>query len=200
MKKAIFIVFGTLLATASLFVIGCNGNTEAAVAGAAPLSHDSQVKRGEYLVNIMGCNDCHSPKVMGPRGPEVDTGKALSGHPAQVAIGAIDTAALKSWVLFGPMTTVAAGPWGVSFSSNLTSSPTGIGEWTEERFFRAIREGKSKGLEGNRMLLPPMPWQNIATASDEDLKAVFAYLKSTKPVDNVVPQPIAPDQMVKMIR
>jgi hypothetical protein len=40
-----------------------------------------------------------------------------------------------------------------------------------------------------------MPWQNYIGMKDEDLKAVFAYLKSTKPVKNVVPSPIAPDKM-----
>ena len=35
--------------------------------------------------------------------------------------------------------------------------------------------------------MPPMPWQGIANLNDQDLKAIFAYLKSTKPVDNIVP-------------
>ena len=52
------------------------------------------------------------------------------------------------------------------------------------------REGKYKGLDGSRPLLPPMPWPNFAQMTDEDLKAVFAYLKSTKPVRNIVPTPI----------
>lgn len=86
---------------------------------------------------------------------------------------------------------------GVSFSANLTSDSTGIGGWTEEQFAKALRQGKSKGLDGNRQLLPPMPWPNYITLTDADMKAIFAYLKSTKPVKNVVPAPIPPDQLNK---
>lgn len=56
----------------------------------------------------------------------------------------------------------------------------------------ALRKGKYKGLENARDLLPPMPWFNFSHLTDEDLKAMFAYLKSTKPVNNVVPPPIPP--------
>jgi hypothetical protein len=89
----------------------------------------------------------------------------------------------------------AVGPWGVSFAANLTSDQTGIANWPEENFIRALKEGKFKGIEGGRALLPPMPWQNFARTPDEDLKAIFAYLKSTKPVRNLVPLAIAPDDI-----
>ncbi|MBE7169764.1 MAG: cytochrome c [Williamsia sp.] len=197
MRKALLFVCAACPLIIALFATSCNNST-GMVAGSKSVSQDSLVKRGKYLVNVMGCQDCHSPKVMGPHGPELDTSRLLSGHPAQIPIGPVDTNSLKAWVLFSPDLTATVGPWGVSFSANLTSSASGAGSWTEERFFKAIREGKSKGMDGNRMLLPPMPWQEIAQASDEDLKAVFAYLKSTKPVDNVVPEPIAPNQLAKM--
>lgn len=160
---------------------------------AANITKDSLIKRGAYLVNIMGCNDCHSPKKMGPAGPEVDEEKLLSGHPADLPIAKINPKEIESWVLFNHMQTAVAGPWGVSFSANLTSDATGIGNWTEQQFFKAIREGKYKGLDNSRPLLPPMPWQDYAKASDEDLRAVFNYLKSTKPVKNLVPSPVPPD-------
>lgn len=60
------------------------------------------------------------------------------------------------------------------------------------QFEKAIREGKSKGLDGTRPMLPPMPWPNIAKLSDEDLQAVFTYLKSLPPVKNAVPNPLPP--------
>ena len=44
-------------------------------------------------------------------------------------------------------------------------------------------------MDGTRPLLPPMPWQNLVNLSDDDAKAIFTYLKSIKPVKNVVPQP-----------
>lgn len=103
--------------------------------------------------------------------------------------------ALKDWVLFAQDQTSAAGPWGVSFAANLTSDETGIGNWTEEQFFMAIRKGKSKGLEGSRNLLPPMPWQVYSGMTNTDLKAIYEYLQATKPVSNIVPAPIAPDDI-----
>ena len=160
---------------------------------AAGITKDSLIKRGAYLVGIMGCSDCHSPKKMGPRGPEADEERLLSGHPANVPLANINPKDIQSWVLFNHMQTAVVGPWGVSFSANLTSDATGIGNWTEQQFFKAIREGKSKGLDNSRPLLPPMPWPAYAKASDEDLRAIFSYLKSTTPVKNLVPSPIGPD-------
>src|SRR5262249_38893633 len=46
----------------------------------------SQVKRGEYLVSFGGCHDCHTPKKMGPKGPELDRDRLLAGHPEQMAV------------------------------------------------------------------------------------------------------------------
>ncbi|HNL40505.1 MAG TPA: hypothetical protein PKH43_15245, partial [Saprospiraceae bacterium] len=63
---------------------------------------------------------------------------------------------------------------------------------TEEQFINAIRKGKLKGLDNSRTLLPPMPWPNYARMSDDELKAIFAFLKSLPPVKNVVPAPIPP--------
>lgn len=160
------------------------------------VSAEDIVKRGEYLVTIMGCNDCHSPKKMGPMGPEIIPELMLSGYPSDRPIVKFGDPRLKEgFGMFYPDLTAAAGPWGVSFAANLTPDPTGIGTWTEEQFKRALKEGKFKGIEGARMLLPPMPWFNYTEIKDEDASAIFAYLKSLKPVSNVVPQPVPPDQM-----
>ncbi|MCS3796028.1 c-type cytochrome [Niastella sp. OAS944] len=154
---------------------------------AAPMSHDSLVKRGGYLVSIMGCNDCHTPKKMGPQGPVLDEERILSGHPSDVPVAPYDGNTAKNWILFNQMLTNYVGPWGTSYSANLTPDSTGIGSWSEAQFLKAIREGKYKGLDNTRPLLPPMPWQEFRNATDLDLKAIFAYLKSIKPVKNVVP-------------
>jgi len=149
------------------------------------------IKRGEYLVNTIGCDDCHSPKIMGPHGPEVDKALRFSGYPSQRPMPPANEEALKNgWALFGPDLTTSIGPWGASFAANITSDATGIGNWTEAQFLKAIREGKSKGLDGSRPLLPPMPWQNFRKMNDEDLKSIFVYLKTTNPVKNIVPSPI----------
>ena len=152
------------------------------------LSKDSLIKRGHYLVSIIGCNDCHSPKKMGPQGPFVDTALALSGFPANAPAPVATPEQLKNGLpVFAPDLTAAAGPWGTSFSANITSDATGIGTWTLDQFKNALRNGKYMGLKEERMLMPPMPWEDFANMTDGDVEAIFTYLKSTKPVRNVVP-------------
>lgn len=160
------------------------------------VSPEDLVKRGEYLVTIMGCDDCHSPKKMGANGPEIIPELRLSGFQSTNPMVKYDSPMIKNgFPMLYPDFTAAAGPWGVSFSANITPDPTGIGTWSEEQFKIALTQGKFKGIAGARMLLPPMPWFNFTALKDEDVSAIFAYLKSLKPVSNVVPQPIPPDQM-----
>ncbi len=149
-----------------------------------------RVARGKYLVNtIGGCNDCHTPMKMGPHGPEPDMARYLSGHPEGLAV-APAPALGKGWMYAGNATNTAfAGPWGVSYAANLTSDgDTGLGAWTEEAFVATIRSGKHLGV--GRPILPPMPWPTYAKASDEDLKAMFAYLKTVPAMKNRVPDAV----------
>lgn len=152
------------------------------------------IERGKYLVNIMGCHDCHSPKIMTPTGPALDPERLLSGHPANEPLPPLDPNANPGWANLTMGLTAANGPWGTSFSGNLTSDESGIGNWSEEQFKRALKQGLYKGLEGSRPLLPPMPWQNFKDIKDEDVHAIYTYLQSTKPVENVVPAPLPPAQ------
>ena len=187
------------LALGAWAVVACSQPSQdqavAEVAVADTLSQDALIERGEYLVNAIGCDDCHSPKVFTEQGPELDPARRFAGQPAEEPIAPVSKDAKAAWVLFNHHNTAVAGPWGVSFAANISSDETGIGNWTEEQFFRAMREGRSKGIATNRMMLPPMPWPNYAKLSDQDLKAIFAYLKSTPPVRNVVPAPLTPDQI-----
>jgi len=151
------------------------------------------VARGKYIVDTSGCHDCHSPKKMGANGPEVDLEKILSGFQAETKLPpppAIPDggpwAAVVTWDL-----TAWSGPWGRSYAANLTPDvTTGLGSWSEAMFVSALRTGKHMG--SGRPILPPMPWQTIAKLTDPDLAAVFAYLKSLKPVKNLVPAPTPP--------
>ncbi|GAB5526236.1 MAG: c-type cytochrome [Roseivirga sp.] len=157
---------------------------------------ESEIVRGKYLVNIMGCNDCHSPKRMGPNGPELIPELMLSGYPADRPVVTFDSKLIKEgFAMFYPDLTAAAGPWGISFAGNLTPHETGLGNWTEEQFKKALTQGKFKGLDNSRTLLPPMPWLNYAEMKDEDIRAVFTYLKSLTPVENRVPAPVGPENM-----
>jgi len=154
----------------------------------------AQVKRGWYLVEAGGCNDCHSPKIFTAMGPIPDTTKLLSGHPAASKHPEIpkDVLGPDKWgALASNDLTEWAGPWGVSFTRNLTPDvATGLGSWTEDMFIKAIRNGKDMG-EG-RDILPPMPWQEFRSLTDGDLKAIFAYLRSLPPIENAVPDPLSP--------
>ena len=95
---------------------------------------------------------------------------------------AATTATLTAW----------SGPWGVSFSANLTPDPdTGVlRDFTEEQFVRTLRTGRHQGQ--GREMLPPMPWPWIGKMTDDDLKAIFAYLRQIPAVKNKVPDPIPP--------
>lgn len=173
-------------------------STDAASLAKLPLDAEVLIKRGNYLVTGLGCDDCHTPKKMTPHGPEPDLSRRFMGHPAAEVFvsNPVKDKIIKdeSVAIFSPGLTGFNGAWGVSYAANLTPHETGTGNWTEENFFRAIREGKYKGLEGGRSLLPPMPWQQYRNLSDDDLRAIFAYLKSIKPIDNLVPKPILPAQ------
>lgn len=195
MKQLTFAAIGVALILAIACCTQPVSKTTAETTAVTTTTPDEMVKRGEYLVIIGGCNDCHSPKIMTPMGPEPDPKRLLSGHPSEEPLPAITDKKMVApgqWVLFSPGQTAAVGPWGTSFAANLTPDDTGLGNWTEAQFFKAIREGKSKGLEGARPILPPMPWFNVAKMSDDDLRAVFAYLKSLPPVKNAVPNPLPP--------
>jgi len=159
------------------------------------LTQEELITRGEYIVSTSGCHDCHTPKKMTEQGPVPDENFLLAGHPADLPIPEYDKSILKDWALFNHSLTAAVGPWGVSFSANITSDGTGLGNWTYDQFKTAMTKGLYKGLEGSRPIMPPMPWQEFQNYTDEDLRAIFAYLQSTKPVQNVPPAYIPPDQM-----
>ncbi|HBL74178.1 MAG: hypothetical protein A2W90_17650 [Bacteroidetes bacterium GWF2_42_66] len=182
----------------SLFLFGlmaCNGKSEKAVSEKQVTTETERIERGAYLVNAIGCADCHSPKIMTAMGPSVDPNTSFGGHIEGDLSGKVSKDALANWVLFNMSLTAAVGPWGISYAANISSDESGIGNWTEEQFFRAMREGQYKGLVNSRKLLPPMPWENYKQISDEDMRAIFAYLKSTKPVRNIVPQPVTPENL-----
>lgn len=155
---------------------------------------NATIKRGKYLVEVTGCHDCHTPMKMGANGPEPDMTRALSGHPEQMKLPPPPKLEAP-WIWAGTATNTAfAGPWGVSYAVNVTADPdTGIGRWREPDFVNAIRTGKHLGV--GRPIAPPMPWPAYAKLSDRDLKAIFAYLKSTPAIKNRAPDYVPPAQV-----
>jgi hypothetical protein len=187
-KLFLFTAIITAVVTALVACTNSSGETQKT----ATISQDSLIKRGEYLVSIAGCDDCHTPKKMGPMGPEPDMSVRLSGYRSAVPFPKVDTNIIKQgWTLVNPELTGWAGPWGASFTANITSDETGIGTWSYDQFKKAFQQGKWKGLEGTRSLMPPMPWQQYSKMNEDDVRSIFTFLKSTKPIKNVEP-PIKP--------
>jgi len=179
------IIFNLALAVAGARVVA---STDPAPA------YTPNIEHGAYLVRTTGCNDCHTPWVMGPRGPEPDMTRALTGHPASLVMPAPPALPGGPWMgVVAATNTAWAGPWGVSFTANLTpDKETGLGDWTEEMFIRTLRTGLHQGK--GRPVLPPMPWPVYGQMTDNDLKDLFAYLQSLEPVHNRVPAPIDPPE------
>jgi hypothetical protein len=153
-----------------------------------------RLARGKYLVTFGGCNDCHTPLKLTPKGPVPDMERMLSGHPHDTKLPLPE---LKPgpWFAATAGMTAWTGPWGITYAANLTpDTNTGLGIWTEDMFLTAMRTGRHMGA--GRQILPPMPWQNLAALNDDDLKAIYAYLRTIPAIRNEVPTPVSPDAKV----
>jgi len=162
---------------------------------------DDPVKRGQYIVRIGSCNDCHTPWVMDEQthAPRQDMTRMLSGHPSDAPdpIGPLHEG---DAAVFGPTFTSFLLPFGTVYSANLTpDKESGLGNWTEEMFINALRTGRHMGGNG-RGIFPPMPWLWVRNLSDEDLHAVWSYLQTIPPVYNVVPSSKIPTEMEGPLR
>jgi mono/diheme cytochrome c family protein len=182
MKK--FLFSGALCAMAASLAFFALGSAPAGKTKA------DLVARGKYLVATSACNDCHTPKKMGPNGPEIDASRQLMGYVATTMPAPPPSSG--AWPIHSnDQLTAWAGPWGISFARNLTPDMnTGIGSWSEETFIKAIRTGKHMGV--SRPILPPMPWEVYSQMTDEDLKSIYAYLRTIPPISNVTPDPVPP--------
>jgi mono/diheme cytochrome c family protein len=181
MKFMIALVLScSAIAAVLAFTLGSNSPTSAESPGVA---------RGRYLVTVSACSDCHTPLKMGASGPEPDLTRFLSGHPETANVLPAPDLGNGPWFAATAGMTAWSGPWGISYSANLTPDRnTGLGIWTEKIFVNTMRTGKHYGVA--RDILPPMPWQSIAALTDDDLKSVFAYLKSIPAIKNRVPDPV----------
>ena len=200
MKKTL--AFISCLSIMGIFFFACQpdqksvADTGGQAADAKPaMTKADSIKRGEYLITSMGCNDCHTPKMMTDHGPDLDRSRMLSGHPASEALPKMPDKSFVApgqWILMSSGITSFTGPWGTSFAANLTPDESGIGNWTYDNFKTAIRKGKFKGQENGRPLLPPMPWPNLTNLTEEDYANMWIYLRSLPPVKNVVPTALPP--------
>ena len=196
MKSRMFIAIPIAMIVVLVFTqINCSGNEEN-----KQMTQQELVARGKYLVTTGGCADCHSPKIYTPNGPVPDSTRSLSGFQQGEKLPVLDVkfVAPGNWVATESNFSAWVGPWGISYAANLTpDNATGIGAETEEMFIKSLRGGKLKGV--GRPLLPPMPWPTIGQMTDQDLKAIYTYLKTIKPIHNEVPQPTPPDKMAELL-
>ncbi len=185
---------------AGICITSCNQPVTETQAAEPEMTTQDYILKGKHLTTIGGCQDCHSPKIMENGGMKFDESRMLSGHPQDSPLPPIDTKSLEpgNWLSFSPDLTAFIGPWGMSFARNLTPHETGIKGWTVETFIKAMRTGKHMGVEQGRPIMPPMPWEILGELPDEDLKAIHAYLMSISPVDNYVPDPKSPDEVMEM--
>jgi hypothetical protein len=116
----------------------------------------------------------------------------LSGHPQALAMPPAPKLPEGPWLIVSSATNTAhAGPWGVSFTANLTpDADTGLGDWTLRNFTDTIRTGRHMGK--GRPVLPPMPIPVYNNFSDADLESIYRYLRTIPPVKNRVPEPWDP--------
>jgi mono/diheme cytochrome c family protein len=174
-----------LLKTLGVVILIAWGGSRSLSVGAA--SGDADLTpRGAYLVTGFGCADCHTPMKMGPNGPEPDRSRAWSGHPEPIQLSPPPKGD-ASWTWFGAATNTAfAGPWGISYATNLTPDPeTGLGAWKEEDFVKALKTGQHAGV--GRPIMPPMPWPALSHLTEDDLRAMFRYLQTVPPIRNRAP-------------
>src|SRR5262245_49007594 len=158
------LAFSALLLTSCAICSTCAArhlSTSSAIRASAPTPE--LVSRGAYLVNeVSSCGFCHTPRVGSTwRGAERDD--------AFLAGGSVFDVADMGFRIVAP---------------NITQDrETGIGSWTDDEIVRAIREGV--GLDGRR-LMPPMPFASFRFMSDDDARAIVAFLRTVPPVKNVV--------------
>jgi hypothetical protein len=185
MKTRQTIVASSILASLAVFTFSTQP------AHTAEEQPASKLARGKYLVTVAGCNDCHTPWKMGPTGPEPDMSRMLSGHPENMNLPPAPKPE-GPWLVSAAATNTAwSGPWGISFTANLTpDKETGLGKWTLRNFRDTIRTGRHMGQ--GRPILPPMPIPMYKNFTDADLEAIFGYLQSIPVVSNRVPEPLPP--------
>ncbi|WP_102108949.1 c-type cytochrome [Oceaniglobus roseus] len=135
-----------------------------ALSASSVLAEDS-VARGEYLVGVIGCADCHSPRTADGA---LDMSKAMSGGMGFEIPGL-----------------------GIFWAPNLTGAETGLRDWSVSDIVTALRTGTRPD---GRELAPMMPWRFYAALTDEDADAIAQYIKTLPAIENAVPAPVAPGE------
>jgi mono/diheme cytochrome c family protein len=152
MRRSSFFV---LVATVAL---GCTGKYIRATSTESVQSTPARLERGAYLVNqAMSCGACHTTREGGALTGGERTDMYLAGNDLD-----LPKLGFRFWI------------------PNLTSDvETGLGAWSDDEIMRAIRDGVAKD---GHFMFPMMPFTSYAHVSDEDLRAIVAYLRAAPPV------------------
>ena len=140
----------------------------------------SYIERGNYLVNYLGhCVGCHTP--LGPDSRS-DMSLYLSGVPAKFAGAKAGP----------PQVAGFPGPRGSRvYAKNITPDPeTGIGRWTEDQFVQTFATGVRP--DGLKYRTSPMEWNIYGNMKEEDVRAIYRYLRTIKAIPNKAPANIPP--------
>ena len=123
------------------WLVGCSGYSQQS----AELERSPEVERGRYVVEIMGCNDCHTPNYMG-------SGASLPE---------------EDWLVGGDLG--FHGSWGTAYPSNLRLMLNGISEDDWLILAKTMRRTS------------PMSWVRLPKVTDQDLRAVYRFVKYLGP-------------------
>jgi mono/diheme cytochrome c family protein len=179
MTRSPLVILGTLAvaALATVPLVARQGASPYPPAKPEAAAPTGTAARGAQLAMLGGCHDCHTPKL---QNGAPDMSRPLSGHPENAPLAPDVTGGVSTNMLL----TSWRGPWGVSLARNLTPDmETGIGKWSYEEFRKTIRTGINPKGE---VILPPMPIGMLQNLPESDLKAIYAYLRTLKPVKNAV--------------
>ena len=157
-KRVTFGAAASIMATLVMASVGLLFSAPGSAATAT--AKDPEIERGQYLVKIAGCNDCHTAGYL-QNGGNVPVGVWLTG----VTVG-------------------FRGPWGTTYAPNLRLT---ISNLTEDQWVTFARVERR----------PPMPWFNLRAMSDDDLRAMYRFVRDLGPKGERAPAAVAPGVAVK---
>ena len=153
-------VIGAFAFAGVMALSGCTGEVQATSPANQPaVAARSDIDAGRYLVKIGGCNDCHTQGYIETNGAGPAESEWLTGAPVGFA-----------------------GPWGVSYPSNLRLFVTTL---DENEFVEFAHKGEGR---------PPMPWPSLMMMNEQDVRAIYRYIQHLGPAGEAMPAPISPGQ------
>ena len=125
-------------------------------------SESDSVNYGKYLVTAAGCAECHT---------KVDKGQIIAG---------LEFGGGREFTM----------PFGIIRTANITSDKTGIGNWSAEKFVRTFKQYQDTSYHSPKIgkddFNSLMPWSMYSKMKESDLRCIYQYLRTVKPIENLV--------------